>query len=99
MTQNEKFRMAGVWNVVVKNKYGEITSEEEYENLLPLTGRKAMASGWAGNNAQTAKGTYIAVGTNTTAPADGDVQLGTELARKAITLEDKPLRWSLGEWS
>lgn len=55
-------------------------------NLIPTVGRTAIASylGNASPSPATLYPNYVALGTNTTAPANADTQLGTETYRNAV---------------
>ena len=59
------------------------------ENLIPTVGRAALAN-WLTNGSPSPASlrlNYTALGTNNTAPANADTQLGTETYRKAIASE------------
>lgn len=59
---------------------------EEFSNMVTTVGKEMIAQGLVG---QTGKEiTYIAVGTDSTAPALGDTTLGTEIARKQISVRE-----------
>ena len=86
--QNE-VKMYGVYKFTLRDiNTGEVTVKE-YKNLIPTVGRAAIAS-WLTNSSPTPASmrlNYTALGTGTTAPANGDTQLQTETFRKAIASE------------
>lgn len=84
MEIKENVELVGVWNAVVKNAAGEVVSNHTFKNLIPTVGRTAMAAQHADNYTNAMKVTYLAVGSSTTAPANGDTTLGTETARKIL---------------
>lgn len=65
---------------------GEVT-EGMFNNMFVTAGKNSLADALRGTTTNN-KGiiTYCAVGTNTTAPALGNTTLGTELARKLISV-------------
>ena len=71
----------GLWKLALK--FGKIVSIKEYNNLFCNVGRQSILDRMIGLD----KGqiTYLALGSNTVAPAITDVQLGTETFRKLIT--------------
>lgn len=61
---------------------GKVDKYHEY-NLIPTVGKTAFASQISGvNTTDIGDNLYIALGSNTTAPAITDTQLGTETVRK-----------------
>ena len=77
--------MKGVYTFTLRNIK---TGEERIivkENLIPTAGRAFIASRLAQvGSPQDIKVTHTALGTGTTAPANGDTQLQTETYRKAV---------------
>ena len=74
-------------NVVIKridNISGEVLEEETYHNLITDAGLGRVADLIADLN--DAGFTYIAIGEDNTAPANGDTALGTEQKREAATV-------------
>lgn len=64
---------------------GRLLRTYDYDNLIPSVGLAAFAAQMSGQNStDIGDNLYIAVGSNATAPASGDTQLGTETARKAV---------------
>lgn len=84
-TLKETCHPVGIWTAEVrKAETGELVSRNEYRNLIPTVGRAAMAKQMAGTNTQEMQVTYIAVGSDATAPTNADTALGTETARKIV---------------
>ncbi len=55
-------------------------------NLIPTVAKTAFAAQLSGDNStDIGDNLYVALGSNTTAPAAGDTQLGTEVVRKAAS--------------
>lgn len=67
-------------------KTGRIKRIKKFHNLLPTVGRTAIANNLSNASPSPANIliNYGAVGTNSTAAANSDVQLGTEVARNPI---------------
>lgn len=76
--------MVWEWNFTVKDI---VTGMERYYheyNLIPTVAKTAFAAQMAGDNTtDIGDNLYIALGSNTTAPAAWDTQLWTETVRKA----------------
>lgn len=84
MKANQNIGMIGEWFFSVRDT---ITWHErtyhEY-NLIPTVAKTAFAAQMAWDNTtDIGDNLYIALGSNTTAPAAWDTQLGTEVVRKA----------------
>lgn len=64
-----------------------LVSEKEIKNLLPTAGRTVIARWLTGDNTISADDgcNYCSLGTDATAPANGDTVLGTETYRKATS--------------
>lgn len=78
-----KYNIKATIRDAVTNKVKRVYN---FKNLLPTVGRTAIANNLA-NTSPTPPSVlvnYCAVGTNATAAANGDVQLGTEVARNTI---------------
>lgn len=58
----------------------------QYDNVTCTVGRTEIAKGLGNNSPAATYLEYCAVGTNAAVPAESDTTLGTELARKVITL-------------
>lgn len=80
-------KLRGEYRLRVVGPDGKVKQEQTVSNIIVKAGRTAIASHLA--DASPSPTTlllgYIAVGTNATAPADADTQLGTENARKAVS--------------
>lgn len=83
----EGARITGHWKFTIRDaKTGEIKRVQEYDNLIPTVGRTAIAAHLtdATPSPTTLLVSHIALGSSTTAPANGDTQLGTETYRNAV---------------
>lgn len=60
-------------------------AERVVDNLIPTVGRTALAQRLANTLTYTGVVNYAAIGSGTTAPADGDTQLGTEVYRQTMS--------------
>lgn len=78
----------GELQVVIRDaKTGKIKSEDTFKNMFVTAGKKAIADALRGETSNNrGEITWCAVGTNSTAPALADTGLGTELARKQISV-------------
>lgn len=61
---------------------GKILRTDEKDNIVVTVGRAVIAQRLASDNTYTLNINYGALGTSTTAPANGDTILGTEVFRK-----------------
>lgn len=78
-------RLAGYPTIKVIGPDGKVKFEKTYKNLIVQAGRTAIMDRIVNPSPDSSLLVgYIAVGTGAVAPADGDVALGTETARKAI---------------
>lgn len=77
----------GTVMLMLFDKNGRIKSKDVIGNLVTNIGRTSLAMALRGDETNT-RGiiTVCAVGTNSTAPAHADTGLGTELARKLISV-------------
>lgn len=66
-----------------RNEDGSIAWKDEKKNLIATVGRSVFAQRLAQDYTYTGAIKYGALGSSTTAPANGDVKLGTEVFRKA----------------
>lgn len=73
--------------ILADAKTGRIKDVNYVKNLITTAGKVSLAAALQGETANN-QGiiTYCAVGTNTTAPALGDTDLGTELFRKLVSV-------------
>lgn len=85
--EKEKTSLKGIWTFTFRDaKTNEITRVQKYHNLIPTVGRENIAKGLSGGFSAEEEGeiNYTSLGTGTTAPANGDTTLETEVYRKAI---------------
>ena len=81
---NDNFPIKGDLHIVVKDsKTGEVKVDRLEKNLVVTVGKDWIASRMVGT-ASNVMG-YMAVGTDSTAPAVGNTTLGAEVARVAVT--------------
>lgn len=81
---NDNFPIKGDLHIVVKDsKTGEVKVDRLEKNLVVTAGKAWIASRMVGTSANTMG--YMAVGTDSTAPAAGNTTLGAEVARVAVT--------------
>lgn len=80
----DNFPIKGDLHIVVKDsKTGEVKVDRLEKNLVVTVGKEWIASRMQGT-ASNVMG-YMAVGTDSTAPAAGNTTLGAEVARVAVT--------------
>lgn len=80
---SESFGMIGKWNFVMEDIVTGAKREVEAYNLIPTVAKTAFAAQISGKNTKDiGDNLYVALGSNTTAPAITDTQLGTEVTRK-----------------
>lgn len=83
MNTNEKLKLSGRLNIVLKDKNGEVKTQREVDNLVVNVGLAYIISRMVGTAKTTM--THMAVGSNSTAAAAGDTALGSQLgSRKAL---------------
>lgn len=89
MEQNLKTslpKVTGICEVVIRDaKTGRIKSRDIIKNTFCTVGKYSIAAALI-ETANKGKVTYCAVGTNVTAPAAANTQLGTEIFRKLISV-------------
>lgn len=88
---NEGVKMKGVYKFTLEDINTGVKRVFEYENLIPTVARTAIADHLSNASPSPAslRANYTALGTGTTAPANGDTQLETETFRKAIASQTK----------
>lgn len=75
-----------IWLEILKGGLPSFASEKTYHNIIPSVLRDSLASLFAGNTVTpTFKCNYMAVGTGSTAAANGDTTLEAEAARGLFT--------------
>ena len=71
-------------NIKAFDKNGKLIQEDNLKNLITSAGKNLLAEGLRNATLDT-EIKFIALGSNNTAPASGDTQLGNETFRKAVT--------------
>lgn len=85
MKITDSFKLKGELTIELYDAItSQLLSREIVKNLVVTAGKASIADALRGT-ASKGEITYCAVGTGTTAPAIGDTQLETELARKQIS--------------
>lgn len=80
----ENFPIKGDLHILIKDALtGEVKVDRLEKNLVVTVGKEWIASRMVGTAANTMG--YMAVGTDSTAPAAGNTTLGAEVARVAVT--------------
>lgn len=75
--------ITGEWRFTVRDTVTWKERKYHEYNLIPTIGKTAFAAQMCGDNTtDIGDNLYIALGSNTTAPAISDTQLGTEVVRK-----------------
>ena len=84
--QSEKVALKGVYVFTAADaKTGIWLRKYKYENLVPTVGRTMIANNLTNASpTNVMKVTHCALGSSSTAPANADTQLGTEVYRNAI---------------
>lgn len=83
----ERPQMKGVWTITIRDAAtGAIKRKYVFENLIPTVGRNNVAKALAGDLSaiSEAEVNFTSLGTDATAPTNGDTKLGTETFRKAV---------------
>ena len=75
---NDNFALTGALTIAVNNEVVQKT-----RNLVVTSGKEWVAKRMAGQDSNM---THMAIGTGTTAAADADTTLGTEIERNAMTV-------------
>lgn len=78
----DNISMKGKLKIVLRDKDGKIKEQREVKNLVVDTGKDYIASRIEGTSS--AVMSHMALGTGTTAAAQGDTALETELDRNAL---------------
>jgi hypothetical protein len=82
----DSIKMTGDLKIVLKDENGQIKHEQEVKNLVVTVGKNFIASSMAKTTTNSpAAMTHMAIGSGTTAAANGDTTLGTELGRVSLT--------------
>jgi len=84
--KNETFGLTGIYTFRVFDEFGKLKEKKVVKNLVPKIARTKIADRLT--NATPDSDlliSHIAIGDDVTAPADGDLILGNETARNAVT--------------
>ncbi len=88
---NKTWSLKSNIKITVFDLKGNIIDVQEFKNLLTTDGLNMMRDGLYGpGGAQDLEIKYFAIGSDNTAPAITDTDLGTETFRKARTSQSKP---------
>lgn len=79
----DTIKMTGDLKIVLTDENGQIKHEQEVKNLVVTVGKNFIASRM--KDATATAMSHMAIGSGTTAAANGDTTLGTELGRVALT--------------
>ena len=84
--QKENAQLIGKLVCTIRDKKtGRIKRKYQYKNLIPTVGRKMIADNLTNSSPDNVmRVTHVALGSNATAPANGDTTLGTETYRNAV---------------
>jgi|TARA_Y100000310_G_scaffold270565_1_gene284474 hypothetical protein len=84
--EKDNLKIKGVLKFTIRDaKTKEIKRVHEYHNLIPTVGRTMLADNLTNTSPDnTPRITHVALGSDATAPANGDTTLGTETYRNAI---------------
>lgn len=80
---NDQVKLTGELHVVVTGQDGTVKEDITIPNLVVTTGKNFIASRMTGSASNVMS--HMAIGSGTVDPVAGDVALGTELGRVALT--------------
>lgn len=80
---NDQVKLTGELHVVVTGQDGNVKEDITVPNLVVTTGKNFIASRMTGSASNVMS--HMAIGSGTVDPVAGDVALGTELGRVALT--------------
>jgi hypothetical protein len=80
---HDTIKMTGDLKIVLTDENGQIKHEQEVKNLVVTVGKNLIASRL--KDTTDAAMTHMAIGSGTTAAANADTALGTELGRVSLT--------------
>lgn len=80
---NDQIKLTGELNIVVTGPDGQVKQDTTVPNLVVTVGKKFIASRMTG--AASAIMSHMAIGSGVVAPTVGDLTLGSELGRVALT--------------
>ena len=84
MKLQENLKMVGELTIQVFNENGDLKSATKVPNLVVTVGKNYIASRMVGTASTVMS--HMAIGTGTSTPIAGDVNLGTEAYRTSITI-------------
>ena len=79
--------LTGHWRFTLTDIITGAVRVFEYDNLIPTCGRAALATQLVSGSPTVVLANKVALGTNTTAPANADIKLGTETYRNSVASE------------
>lgn len=79
----DEIKISGAVQLVLKDEFGNVKEDRTIKNLVVTTGRNYIASRI--KDATATVMSHFAVGTSSTTPALGDITLGTESGRVALS--------------
>jgi hypothetical protein len=80
---HDTIKMTGDLKIVLTDENGQIKHEQEVKNLVVTVGKNLIASRL--KDTTDAAMTHMAIGSGTTAAANADTALGTQLGRVSLT--------------
>lgn len=83
MLTQEQLKVTGRLKIEIFGEDGNLKDVREIDNLVVTTGKGFIASRMVGASASVMS--HMAVGTDNTAPAEGNTTLGAEVGRVALT--------------
>ena len=84
MKLQENLKMVGELTIQVFNENGDLKSATKVPNLVVTVGKNYIASRMVGTASTVMS--HMAIGTGTSTPIAGDINLGTEAYRTSITI-------------
>ena len=87
--KKERICLKGQWTFTIRDAVsGKVKRIYKKSNLIPTVGRTLLANNLTDSTPTNApRINYVALGSNATAPANADTQLGTEVYRNAVASE------------
>jgi hypothetical protein len=83
--RNEKLKVVGNWKFELYDERGQLKDVREKRNLITTVGFQLISDALFAQSARPAVGSYLAVGTGTTAPVIADTALQAESLRQLAT--------------
>jgi hypothetical protein len=82
MNQQDNIKVTGDVSIVLRGPDGQIKQQQEIKNLVVTTGKNFIAGRMTGTSTVMS---HMAIGSSSTAAANGDTTLGSELGRVALS--------------